>query len=84
VILALVNFGKMMLIDNVTVPVAIVVSVTVLMTVIIAKLIGAVLPMIAKKIGLDPAVMASPLITTLCDAISLLLYFKVAEIIIGI
>jgi magnesium transporter len=84
VILALVNFGKMMLIDNVTVSVAIVVSITVLMTVIIAKLIGAVLPMIAKKIGLDPAVMASPLITTLCDAISLLLYFKVAEIILGI
>ena len=84
VILGAVNFGKMMLIDNVTVSVAIVVSVTVLMTVIIAKLIGATLPMIAKKIGLDPAVMASPLITTLCDAISLLLYFKVAEIILGI
>ena len=84
VILALVNFGKMMLIDNVTVSVAIVVSLTVLMTVIIAKLIGATLPMIAKKIGLDPAVMASPLITTLCDALSLLLYFKVAEIILGI
>lgn len=84
VILSVVNFGKMMLIDNVTVQVALVVSVTVLMTVIIAKLIGAVLPMVAKKIGLDPAVMASPLITTLCDAISLLLYFKVAEIILGI
>ncbi len=83
IILATVNFGKMLLVDSVTVEVALTVSVTVLMTVVIANLIGAALPMAAKKIGLDPAVMASPLITTLCDAISLLLYFKVAEIIIG-
>lgn len=84
VTLAAVNFLKMLALDNVTLGVALTVSITISITVVIAKFIGSTLPMAAKKIGLDPAVMASPFITTLCDALSLLLYFKVASIILGI
>lgn len=82
--LAAVNFLKMLAIDNVTIGVALTVSVTIGLTVIVAKLIGGVLPVVAKRIGFDPAVMASPFITTICDAVSLLLYFKVASLILGI
>ncbi len=82
--LAIVNYFKMMLIDNVTPGVAVTVSLSICSIVIIAKIIGALLPVGAKKIGLDPAVMASPFITTICDALSLLLYFRVAAIILGI
>lgn len=82
--LAVVNFLKMLAIDNVTIGVALTVSVTIGLTVIVAKLIGGVLPVVAKRIGFDPAVMASPFITTICDAVSLLLYFKVASLILGI
>lgn len=76
--LAIVGFAKMMLLDHVGVSVAIVVSLTMLLTVIAAKLIGSTLPMVAKKIGLDPAVCASPFITTMVDALSLLIYFSIA------
>lgn len=82
--LAVVNFLKMLAIDNVGIGVALTVSVTICVIVVIAKLIGALLPIGAKKIGLDPAVMASPLITTICDALSLLLYFWIASLILGI
>ncbi len=82
--LAVVNFLKMLAVDNVSVGVALTVSVTISFTVIVAKFIGGILPVIAKKIGLDPAVMASPFITTICDVVSLLLYFRVAALILGI
>ncbi len=78
-------FGKIMLIDrllmgnaDVTVFVALAVSVSLAITVLLAKLVGSTLPLLAKKIGLDPAVMASPLITTIVDFLSLLVYFAVA------
>ena len=77
--LGIVNFGKMMLIDSVGIPTAIVVSLTLLVTVVIAKLVGATLPVIAKRIGFDPAVMASPFITTIVDALSLIVYFRIAS-----
>ena len=83
--LAAACFIKIMLVDrllmrndSITVTVAVVVCITMALTVLIAKIIGAVLPMCAKKIGLDPAVMASPFITTIVDALSLLIYFGVA------
>ena len=83
--LAAACFVKIMLVDrllmrndSITVTVAVVVCITMALTVLIAKIIGAVLPMCAKKIGLDPAVMASPFITTIVDALSLLIYFGVA------
>ena len=76
--LAVANFVKLLLFDKTGVPVALVVSLTLLAVVVIAKLVGCTLPMFAKKIGFDPAVMASPFITTIVDAISLLIYFKIA------
>lgn len=82
--LAVVNFLKMLAVDNVTIGVALTVSITISLTVIVAKFIGGILPVVAKRIGFDPAVMASPFITTICDVVSLLLYFRVASLILGI
>jgi magnesium transporter len=80
--LAAVGFAKLMLFDRVGVQVALVVCLTLLATVIVAKLIGCSLPMLAKKVGFDPAVMASPFITTIVDALSLLIYFAAATLIL--
>ncbi len=89
--LAVVNFAKIQLIDvlllktaGITIPVTIVVCITLAFTIICAKLVGCSLPLIAKKLGFDPAVMASPFITTIVDALSLTLYFKIASVILGI
>ena len=76
--LAAANFIKLIFIDRLTVSVAAVICLTLLMVVIIAKLIGCCLPMITSKLGFDPAVMASPMITTIVDALSLLAYFNIA------
>ncbi len=84
IVLGICNFFKMLIVDHVTIMVASVVCITLFITIIIAKLIGSTLPMLAKKIGLDPAVMASPFITTIVDACSLLIYFNVASIILGL
>jgi magnesium transporter len=83
--LALLCFGKIMLVDRlllgnpISLGVAAVVCVTMALTVLMAKLVGCTLPMAAKKIGFDPAVMASPFITTIVDALSLLVYFGIAS-----
>ena len=86
-VLAVVNFVKLYFIDflllnnfdeGVHIPEMAAVSITVFLVVIIAKLIGSTLPIIAKKLGLDPAVMASPLVTTILDAFSLIIYFATA------
>lgn len=82
--LAIANFAKMMLIDRVSLLVAGTVCLTLVFTIIVAKLVGCSLPILAKKIGFDPAVMASPFITTIVDAISLLIYFMVAGFMLGI
>lgn len=76
--LAAANFGKLLLFDKVSIPVAAVVCLTLMAAVLIAKIVGCILPMVAKKIGFDPAVMASPFITTIVDALSLLIYFRIA------
>ena len=78
VALALVNFIRVCFIEGYDLGIAITISLTLVFTVIIAKIIGGTLPMIAKRIGLDPAIMASPLITTIADAISLTIYFSLA------
>ncbi len=90
-VLAAVSFGKVLLVDrlimqneSVTLWVALAVSLALAATVVVAKLIGASLPMLAKRIGFDPAVMASPFITTLVDAISLVLYFFISSAILNI
>ena len=84
IILAICNFIKIILIDKVTIPISLVVCATLAITIIIAKLIGCTLPMIAKKLGFDPAVMASPFITTIVDACALLIYFQIATSILSI
>ncbi|MCQ2385185.1 MAG: magnesium transporter [Clostridia bacterium] len=90
VTLSAVAFGKVLLIDrlllnnpDVTVLVALIVSLTLMVTVLCAKLIGCTLPILAKKLGFDPAVMASPFITTIVDAVSLLVYFSIARMFLG-
>ena len=82
--MAICNFVRLLLFDKVSVLVAFVVCITLVMAVIVAKIVGSTLPMLAKKIGMDPAVMASPFITTIVDAISLLIYFRVATIVLGL
>ncbi len=91
VILCVVAFGKILLIDNllmgnpsVTLTVALAVSVTLLVTIVMAKLIGSSLPILASRIGLDPAVMASPFITTLVDVVSLVFFFFISKTILGL
>lgn len=78
------NFLKMMVIDQVSIPVAGVVCLTLVAAVFIAKFVGCTLPMLAKKIGFDPAVMASPFITTIVDALSLMIYFQIATRLLNI
>ena len=82
--LAAANFVKLLVFDRVTIPVAAVVCLTLMAAVLIAKIVGCILPMLAKKIGFDPAVMASPFITTIVDALSLLIYFRIATLVLHI
>ena len=82
--LAICNILKLALFDRVGLGVALVVSLTLLCTVLLSQLIGGALPLAARKIGIDPAVMASPLITTIVDALSLLIYFFIATRLLGI
>ena len=88
-VLGIATFIKMILIDNlmlgnseVTIEISVVVSFTLIVTVIVAKLVGCMLPILAKRIGVDPAVMASPIITTIVDALSLLIYIGIATALI--
>ena len=89
--LSVINFGKMLLLDHlilgnpsVTVLIAATVSLSIVFIVMFAKLVGSLLPIGAERIGLDPAVMANPLISTLTDAVSLLIYIYVAKLILHI
>ena len=91
VALAAVNFVKMLLLDGmllhndaVTVPVAATVSMSIVFIVLFAKSVGSMLPILAEKLGVDPAVMANPLISTVTDAVSLLIYIYVAKLILHI
>jgi magnesium transporter len=88
--LAAVNFIKMLLVDRlllnnsgVTITVAAVVSLSIVLIVMFAKVVGSVLPLGAEKIGVDPAVMSNPLISTITDAVSLLIYFEIAKLMIN-
>lgn len=84
VTLGAVVFLKVILLDRKSIAVALVVALTIMVTIVVAKLVGCTLPMLAKKIGFDPAVMASPFITTIVDALSLLIYFTIATHILGL
>ena len=82
--LAVANFAKLMLFDRVGIMVAFTVCLTLVAAVLMAMLVGCLLPIGAKRIGFDPAVMASPFITTIVDALSLLVYFRFATMLLGI
>lgn len=89
-LLSVANFGKIMLFDRmilgnteISVSVALAVCLTLAVTVIIAKVVGSTLPLGAKKLGLDPAVMASPFITTIVDALALIAYFRISVALIS-
>jgi len=84
--LAVANFVKLLLFDlngqENAFMIALVISLTLVGTIIMAKLVGSSLPLLASKVGFDPAVMANPLISTVCDSLSLLIYFGVAKLIL--
>ena len=88
--LAAANFVKMLLVDymwlhnGVTPQVALVVCLTLVCVVFIAKLVGCALPIVAEKVGFDPAVMASPFISTIVDVLSLVVYFRIASVLLGL
>lgn len=82
--LAAVNIGRMMLFSSGGMPVYLVVSAAMVCAVIVAKIIGCTLPIIAKMIKLDPALMAGPMITTIVDMVTLLIYFALAKAFLAI
>lgn len=82
--LAVANFAKLMLIDRVSFLVAAVVCLTLVVVVLVSNIVGCTLPVLAKRVGFDPAVMASPLITTIVDAVALIIYFNIAKLLLGI
>lgn len=82
--LAICNFFKLLFFDKVTFIVALIVCLSLFLTVLLAKIIGAILPILADKVHLDPAVMANPIITTIVDAGSLIIYFKIASLLLGL
>ena len=77
--LAVCNFAKMLLFDRIAAPVALVVCLTLICTILLSQLIGGILPVAAEKLHVDPAVMASPLITTIVDTTTLLVYFNIVK-----
>ena len=82
--LSVASFLKLMFFNRVGLMVALVVSLTLILVLLLSKLIGCTLPILAKRIGFDPAVMASPLITTILDALSLIVYFQFATHMLGL
>ena len=77
--LAVCNFAKMLLFDRIAAPVALVVCLTLICTILLSQIIGGILPVAAEKLHVDPAVMASPLITTIVYTTTLLVYFNIAK-----
>ena len=93
VVLGMVNFVKLYLVDylwlnnfdkGIEIMEIIAVCLTLVIVVVVAKLVGTILPIVAKRFGFDPAVMASPLVTTILDAVSLIIYFSIAAALLGI
>ena len=80
--LAVCNFAKMLLFDRIAAPVALVVCLTLICTLLLSQIIGGILPVVAEKLHVDPAVMASPLITTIVDTTTLLIYFNIAKMLL--
>lgn len=84
IILSIVNFLRILIMTDAGILVASTVSLTLLVTVVTSKLLGGMLPLLAKRLRIDPAIMAGPLITTIVDAISLMVYFSIASLLLKI
>jgi len=82
--LSIVNFLRLLYLEGVEFYVSLTVALTLFFTIIVAKLVGGALPIAAKALGMDPAIMASPLITTIVDAVALVIYFSIAAMLLGI
>lgn len=82
--LSVINFARIFYIEKAPFEVTLTVCITLFFTVMLSKIVGGVLPILAKKLKLDPAIMASPLITTIVDATSLVVYFSIAKLLMGI
>ena len=83
-VLSTINFGKIILIDGNTPMIALTVSISMILVIIFAKLLGGLLPMAAKRIGIDPALMATPMISSIADTVSTLTYLLMATLILGL
>ena len=84
IVLSVVNFARIYYFEKVNLLISLTVCITLFFTVVLAKVVGGILPIIAQKLKLDPAIMASPLITTIVDAVALILYFSMASWLMGI
>jgi len=84
VVLAILNFIRLITLEKTDTVIALTVSLTLVFTVIVSKFVGALLPILAKLIKVDPAVMATPLITTISDAVTLIIYFNFATMLLHI
>ena len=84
VILSGINFLRLLIIEKVDMKISIAVSITLIIAVMLAKMVGGTLPLVAKKLKLDPAIMAGPLITTIVDALTLTVYFTIASALLGL
>ncbi len=84
IILVIINFIRLMIVDQAQIKVNLTVSITLILTIIFSKVMGGILPLIADKLDIDPTVMAGPLITTVVDTLVLLIYFEVASLLLGI
>jgi magnesium transporter len=82
--LAIVNFMRIIIFDKVSIEIGLVVCISLFFAVIIAKMVGGLLPILAVKLKLDPAIMASPLVSTICDAVSMTIFFSLATLILGL
>jgi magnesium transporter len=83
-VLAIVNFGRLMLFTEADFRISLTVSLTLVVTVVIAKMVGSIAPIAAKKLKMDPAIMAAPLITTVVDAVALMVYFGIASTLLNL
>ncbi|CAM2961793.1 magnesium transporter [Hathewaya histolytica] len=83
-VLSVLNFFRIYLLESMSIEISLTVSISLFFTVVLAKVVGGILPIVAKKFKLDPAIMASPLITTIVDAFALIVYFSMATMLLGI
>ena len=82
--LATTNFARLLLLEKVDILIALTVSLTLIITIMTAKMVGGTLPLLARRLKIDPAIMAGPLITTIVDALSLTVYFSIASILLNL